>query len=294
MDSYKAIDISSAPDLHVIDMKGISSCLPVVHSAMFHDRCKSKEFTDITGVAEGVGLFQADDVKGADWLSASDIMTCGERDVVMGMADALTISETSLSDTVEANIGQVIFSGAHENGKKIEAGEVINTHPERLYKMDDVSELVECVSNNKGVHGKCLTDTGRTLEENLENVIFSTDQDVIYPVSKTITDKDRILLPKRSSALFSDCCFSDETEAAFGGPNTLIQDGDMISIKAGDELADEISINKPVAYFSDKPSFIHKAFSELSQEYSKQVGSAQAGAVTHPGGRKEVVCYADI
>ncbi|MFC0410589.1 dihydroxy-acid dehydratase [Roseomonas elaeocarpi] len=37
------------------------------------------------------------------------------------------------------------------------------------------------------LHGDCLTVTGKTLAENHKDVVFPTDQDVIYPVSKAIT-----------------------------------------------------------------------------------------------------------
>ncbi len=37
------------------------------------------------------------------------------------------------------------------------------------------------------LHGDCLTVTGKTLAENHKDVVFPTDQDVIYPVSKAIS-----------------------------------------------------------------------------------------------------------
>jgi len=37
------------------------------------------------------------------------------------------------------------------------------------------------------IHGDCLTVTGKTIAENLEDVEFRTDQKVIYPVSKPLT-----------------------------------------------------------------------------------------------------------
>ena len=37
------------------------------------------------------------------------------------------------------------------------------------------------------LHGDCLTVTGKTLAENHKDVVFPTDQDVVYPVSKAIS-----------------------------------------------------------------------------------------------------------
>jgi dihydroxy-acid dehydratase len=37
------------------------------------------------------------------------------------------------------------------------------------------------------LHGDCMTVTGKTLAENLKDVVFPENQDVIYPVSKAIT-----------------------------------------------------------------------------------------------------------
>ena len=37
------------------------------------------------------------------------------------------------------------------------------------------------------LHGDCLTVTGKTMAENLKDVVFPTDQDVVYPVSKAIS-----------------------------------------------------------------------------------------------------------
>ncbi|HQT67420.1 MAG: dihydroxy-acid dehydratase [Rhodospirillales bacterium 20-60-12] len=37
------------------------------------------------------------------------------------------------------------------------------------------------------LNGNCLTVTGKTMAENLRDVVFPTDQDVVYPVSRAIT-----------------------------------------------------------------------------------------------------------
>ncbi|MGI9382747.1 MAG: dihydroxy-acid dehydratase [Methyloligellaceae bacterium] len=106
-------------------------------------------------------------------------------------------------------------------------------------------------------------------------------------------------------ALITDGRFSGATrgfcighvgpEAAAGGPIGLIQDGDMIAIDAEagtldlevgeDELARRREAWKPPA---------NPYQSGVLWKYADQVGPAREGAVTHPGGKAEVVCYADI
>jgi dihydroxy-acid dehydratase len=106
-------------------------------------------------------------------------------------------------------------------------------------------------------------------------------------------------------ALITDGRFSGATrgfcighvgpEAAVGGPIALIQNGDMISIDAEEgrldlevdaaELARRKSAWKPPA---------NPYQSGVLRKYADQVGPARKGAVTHAGGKAEVVCYADI
>jgi dihydroxy-acid dehydratase len=84
-------------------------------------------------------------------------------------------------------------------------------------------------------------------------------------------------------------------EAALGGPIALIKDGDIISIDAVKGTLD-VAVSK--AEFEKrrktwKPP--HNSYqSGALRKYADQVGPAVRGAVTHAGGKAEVVCYADI
>jgi dihydroxy-acid dehydratase len=106
-------------------------------------------------------------------------------------------------------------------------------------------------------------------------------------------------------ALITDGRFSGATrgfcighvgpEAAVGGPIALVRDGDMISIDAIEgrldlevseaELAERRKSWKPPA---------NPYQSGVLRKYAEQVGPARKGAVTHAGGKAEVICYADI
>jgi len=83
-------------------------------------------------------------------------------------------------------------------------------------------------------------------------------------------------------------------EAAVGGPIALLKDGDLITI---DATKGSISVN-----LSDKELAARKAKwkpvksdyrSGALWKYAQAVGTAEKGAVTHPGGAAEVKCFAD-
>jgi dihydroxy-acid dehydratase len=84
-------------------------------------------------------------------------------------------------------------------------------------------------------------------------------------------------------------------EAAVGGPIGLLRDGDIIDIDA-DNGTLEVKLGKAelakrrAGWKARKVDFT----SGYLWKYAEQVGAARGGAVTHPGGAKEVRCYADI
>lgn len=106
-------------------------------------------------------------------------------------------------------------------------------------------------------------------------------------------------------ALITDGRFSGATrgfcvghvgpEAAVGGPIGLIQDGDIIELDAVDGT---LSVKLTDAELAER----RKAWkpretavgSGVLWKYAQQVGPAVKGAVTHPGGAGEKICYADI
>jgi len=83
-------------------------------------------------------------------------------------------------------------------------------------------------------------------------------------------------------------------EAAVGGPIALVRDGDTISIDAEtgrlDLEVDEEELRRRRADFQPPRNFYQ---SGVLWKYAQEVGPARTGAVTHPGAKQEVVCYAD-
>ncbi|MFP4098433.1 MAG: dihydroxy-acid dehydratase [Alphaproteobacteria bacterium] len=55
-----------------------------------------------------------------------------------------------------------------------------------LYEIGGISVVLKELLDNGYIHGDCITVSGKTLAENLENVTFPEDQDVVYPVKKPI------------------------------------------------------------------------------------------------------------
>ncbi|MFZ5671330.1 MAG: dihydroxy-acid dehydratase [Pseudomonadota bacterium] len=106
-------------------------------------------------------------------------------------------------------------------------------------------------------------------------------------------------------ALITDGRFSGATrgfcighvgpEAQLGGPIALLRDGDIITI---DAEAGGLDVNVTVEELSrrkkDWNPREHGYGAGALWKYAQQVGPAMGGAVTHPGGLHEGVCYADI
>ena len=106
-------------------------------------------------------------------------------------------------------------------------------------------------------------------------------------------------------ALITDGRFSGATrgfcighvgpEAAVGGPIALIKNGDIIKI---DAAKGKLDLDVPKEELEKRrkswkpPKNIYQ--SGVLRKYADQVGPARAGAVTHAGGKAEIVCYADI
>ncbi len=106
-------------------------------------------------------------------------------------------------------------------------------------------------------------------------------------------------------ALITDGRFSGAThgfcighvgpEAAVGGPIALLRDGDRITIDAVSgtidvALSDAELAERRRAWTPRKNDYQ----SGTLWKYAQTVGTAENGAVTHPGGKAEVRAYADM
>ncbi len=84
-------------------------------------------------------------------------------------------------------------------------------------------------------------------------------------------------------------------EAASGGMIALLKDGDQIVIDAINGTIDVKLSDEEISYRRENLKTINNEHSSGAlYRYSKNVGSARHGAITHPGARNEKKCYADI
>jgi len=251
-----------------------------------------------------------------------------------------------------------------------------------LYDAGGVPLVLKTLLDGGYLHGDCLTVTGKSLAENLADVKFSTDQDVVLPTTSPLTptggvvglrgnlapdgaivkvagmERHRHVGPARcfdteeeamkaivnrnyeagevivlryegpkggpgmremlgvtsqiygqgmgeEVALITDGRFSGATrgfcighvgpEAAVGGPIGLLKDGDIITVDAdtGELSVDVSDAEMATRRESWKPRETDYQ-SGVLWKYAATVGPAVSGAVTHPGGKAEKHCYADI
>ncbi|HUA78569.1 MAG TPA: dihydroxy-acid dehydratase [Acetobacteraceae bacterium] len=56
-----------------------------------------------------------------------------------------------------------------------------------VFRIGGIPVILKALLDAGLLYGDCLTVSGRTLAENLKDVVFPTDQDVVYPVSRAIS-----------------------------------------------------------------------------------------------------------
>jgi dihydroxy-acid dehydratase len=69
-----------------------------------------------------------------------------------------------------------------------------------VHRVGGMPVIIKALLDAGLLHGDCLTVTGKTLAENHADVVFPTDQDVIYPVSRAITPTGGVVGLKGSLA----------------------------------------------------------------------------------------------
>ena len=62
-----------------------------------------------------------------------------------------------------------------------------------VHRIGGIPVVLKALLDGGLLHGDCITVTGRTMADNLENVVFPTDQDVVYPVSRAISQSGGVV-----------------------------------------------------------------------------------------------------
>jgi dihydroxy-acid dehydratase len=250
-----------------------------------------------------------------------------------------------------------------------------------LFEAGGIPLLMKTLLDNGFLHGECMTVTGYSMAENLQRVVWNSDQDVVRPANRPLTATGGVvglrgnLAPEGAIvkvagmenlkftgparcfdceeacfdavkhrnyregdvlviryegprggpgmremlattaalygqgtggkvALITDGRFSGASrgfcvghvgpEAAVGGPIGLLRDGDIVTIDAErgslDVQLSEAELEKRRAAWQPRGSAFGSGY---LWKYAQQVGTARYGAVTHPGGSGEKMCYAD-
>ena len=116
-----------------------------------------------------------------------------------------------------------------------------------VYDIGGVPQILKALLEGGYLHGDCLTVTGRTLEDNLKDVKFNTDQKVVYPTSNPISPTGGVVGLKGSLAPEGAIvkvaglknlsfrgkarCFDCEEEAFAAVSQRQYEDGDVIVIR---------------------------------------------------------------
>ncbi len=251
-----------------------------------------------------------------------------------------------------------------------------------MYEAGGVYMLMKSLLAEGLLHGNCMTVSGKTLAENIDEITWNPDQKVIYSAKTPITPTGGVVGLRGSLApdgaivkvagmarlqfsgpaqvfdceedafaavetraikegavvviryegpkggpgmremlsttaalygqgmgekvaLITDGRFSGATrgfcighvgpEAAEGGPIALIEDGDEINI---DAVAGTIDLLVDEAVLAERRKQWQPRMTDYGAgalwRFARNVGPAYKGAVTHPGGKNERHCYADI
>ena len=109
-------------------------------------------------------------------------------------------------------------------------------------------------------------------------------------------DKVALITDGRFSGATRGFCVGHVSpEAAICGPIALVENGDEIVLDAENG---EISLNVSVKVLNERKKLWKERKTDFNSgtlwKYSKTVGSAAFGAVTHPGAKEETHIYADI
>jgi dihydroxy-acid dehydratase len=99
-----------------------------------------------------------------------------------------------------------------------------------VHRIGGIPVVLKALLDGGLLHGDCMTVTGKTIAENLKDVVFPTDQDVIYPVSKPIS----------------------QTGGVVGLKGNLAPDGAIVKIAGMDELRFE---GTAVCFDSEEEAF---------------------------------------
>jgi len=219
----------------------------------------------------------AENLKGVKWNPHQDVVRSADNPItvtggVVGMKGNLAPDGAIVK---VAGMSVLKFTGPARCFDSEEAAfECVN---EKTYKEGDV-----IVIRYEGPRG------GPGMREMLQTTAALTGQGMGGKVA-LITDG------RFSGATRGFCVGHVGPEAAVGGPIGLLRDGDIIEL---DAVNNTLNVRLTDAELAERKKAWKPRETSVGSgvlwKYAQQVGPAVKGAVTHPGGAGEKVCYADI
>ena len=118
-----------------------------------------------------------------------------------------------------------------------------------LFDVGGVQMILKELYDNGFIHGDCMTVTGKTMAQNLENIEFREDQDVVYRVKKALSPTGGVVVLKGNLAenggivkvagMSSDAlkftgsalCFDSEEECFSAVEQKQYKEGDVLIIR---------------------------------------------------------------
>ena len=145
-----------------------------------------------------------------------------------------------------------------------------------VYDIGGVPVVLKALLDGGYLHGNCITVTGRTLAENLAEVGFPPDQQVVHRTTNALSVTGGLAGIRGIGHV--------GPEAAVGGPIALIENGDVIRIDADQGLlevdVDATTMDERRARWTPRR---HEFGSGAIRRYAQTVGPARHGAVTTLG-----------
>jgi dihydroxy-acid dehydratase len=116
-----------------------------------------------------------------------------------------------------------------------------------VHRVGGIPVVLKALLDGGLLHGDCITVTGRTIAENLKDVVFPADQDVVYPVSKAMSQSGGVvglkgnLAPEGAIVKIAGMrnlrfegtalCFDSEEEAFAAVQARAYKPGDIIVVR---------------------------------------------------------------
>jgi dihydroxyacid dehydratase/phosphogluconate dehydratase len=182
-----------------------------------------------------------------------------------------------------------------------------------LFQAGGVPLLMKTLLDHGYLRGDCLTVAGRTIAETLKGAKLNPHRGVMRPADRSITTAGGVVGLKGSFApegaivkvagMLSNLKLTgparrlDRAEDALeavrervGRPGTRDGDIDAVAGRHNAKLSDARLANRKTRWM---PHATYQTSGAL-RKYARQIGTAVAGAVSHPGGAQETYCYANI